>query len=308
MKNHSLYYLAAAALIVAWALTPVKSQAAKSRNFNISTSGNADSCAELKITSNGELARANEMVNLTKGQAPILEMTGMDRSVLQVRGWDRADYAVEACKVAVAEDRSTAEQALRGISVSHNAGQFSSTGPTTDDANWQVFFFVHAPRDANLSLETKNGPISVSGISGSVKARALNGPVSVNDTAGIVEVHTTNGPISFNGGGGEVHLIAQNGPISMNLKGEVWNGSQLEARTVNGPVSLNMPETFRSGVRLETSGHSPVSCHAGACSGAWTNTGANQHVLQLNGSQDTIRVSTNNGPVSIGSSNQKRFM
>jgi DUF4097 and DUF4098 domain-containing protein YvlB len=172
--------------------------------------------------------------------------------------------------------------------------------------NWQVYFLVHAPKDANLNLETKNGPISVSGVNGSLKLRATNGPVSVNDCAGLVEVHTANGPISFNGGGGEVHLIAQNGPISLNLAGEIWNGSQLEARTINGPVSVNVPDSFRSGFRLETSGHSPVSCRASACSGAFTDMTSNQRIMQFNGSQDTIRVSTNNGPVSINGSNKTR--
>jgi hypothetical protein len=298
MKNDSLYCLAAALLIAGWILTPAKSHAAKTNNLSISVEGHAEHCADLKVRSNGEVAQSNEVYNLQKSEASLLEMTGMDRSVLQVRGWDRAEYSVEACKVAVASDRAAAEQVVRGISVSHSAGRFSSSGPNTDDVTWQVYFLVHAPKDANLSLETKNGPISVEGVSGNLNLRASNGPISVTDCAGVMEVHTTNGPISFNGGGGEAHLIAQNGPISLNLKGEVWNGTQVEARTVNGPLSVNMPDSFRTGIRLETSGHSPVSCRASACAGAWTDTASNQHVLQLNGS-DTIRISTNNGPVSI---------
>jgi hypothetical protein len=309
MKNDSLYYVAAAVLIAGWVLTPAQTHAAKTRNLSISFEGNAERCSDLKVRSNGEVAQATETYNLQKSEAPILEMVGMDRAVLQVRGWDRPDYSVEACKIAVAEDRAAAEQAIRSISVSRSAGRISSSGPTSDDVNWQVYFIVRAPKDANLNLETKNGPISVSGVSGTVKLRATNGPVSVNDSAGMVEVYTANGPISFNGGGGEVHLIAQNGPISLNLAGEVWNGSQLEARTVNGPVSVNIPDSFRSGVRLETSGHSPVSCGAGACRGAWTDQGSNQRIIQLNGSQDTIRVSTTNGPVSVkGPSKSRRIL
>jgi hypothetical protein len=306
MKNDSLYYLAAALLVAGWFLTPAKTNAAKNRNLSVNSQGNAEHCSDLKVTSTGEVAQANDTYTLSKAEAPILEMVGMDKAVLQVRGSDRADYSVEACRIAVADDRAGAEQAVRAISISHTAGRFSSSGPTSDDVNWQVYFLVHAPKDASLNLETKNGPISVSGVNGTVKLRATNGPVSVNDCAGMVEVHTANGPISFNGGGGEVHLIAQNGPISLNLAGEVWNGSQLEARTVNGPVSVNVPDSFRSGVRLETSGHSPVSCAANACRGAFTDLTSNQRILQLNGSQDTIRVSTNNGPVSINGSNKSR--
>ena len=300
MKNDSIVsYLASAVIITGWVLSPVKSHAAKNQNLNISFEGNAEHCSDLKVRSNGEVAQSNETYTIQKSEAPILEMTGMERSVLHIRGWDRPEYSVEACKVAAAENRAAAEQVVHGISVSRSAGRISATGPSSDDANWQLYFIVHAPKDANLNLDTKNGPIDVASVNGTIKVRATNGPVAIRDCAGVVEVHTANGPISFNGGGGEVHLTAQNGPISLNLAGEVWNGSQLDARTINGPVSIVVPDAFRSGVRVETSGHSPVSCGAGACRSAWTNTGSNQHVIQLNGSQDTIRVSTSNGPVSV---------
>jgi hypothetical protein len=309
MKTESFYYLAAAALIGAWMLAPVKTQAAKNHNLSVSSDGNAEHCSDLKVTSNnGEVARANDAYTLQKSEAPILEMTGMEKSVIQVRGWDRSEYSVETCKVAAADNRAIAEQGLRGISVTRSAGRISATGPASDDVNWELFFFVHAPKDANLNLETKNGPISVSGISGTLKARAANGPISVSNSSGLIEIHSSNGPISFNGGGGEVHLIANNGPISLNLEGDVWNGSQLEARTTNGPLSLGLPETFRSGVRIETGGNAPVSCRVNACREGWTNTGSNQRVMQINGSQDTIKITTNNGPVSIGSSKKGRVL
>ncbi len=300
MNNDLFCYVAAAALGVACLLSPAKGQAARNHNLNVNFNGNVEHCSDLKVTSrDGQIAQVNEAFTMTKAEAPILEMSGMDRGVFQVRGWDRAEYSVEACKIAVAEDRATAEQTVRGISVTHGAGRFSSSGPSNSDANWQVYFIVRAPKDGNLDLETKNGPISIAGVNGTIKVRALNGPVSLHDSAGTVDVHTTNGPISFGGNGGEVHLTAQNGPISLELTGDTWNGSQLDARTTNGPVSVSVPETFHSGLRVETSGHAPVSCSLEACRGAWSDNGPNQRVMQLNGSQDTVRVSTSNGPVSV---------
>jgi DUF4097 and DUF4098 domain-containing protein YvlB len=212
-----------------------------------------------------------------------------------VRGWDRADYSVETCKVAAADTRAAAEQAARGITVAHSAGRISYNGPTSDSAEWTAVFIVHAPRDASLNLEAKNGPIEVRGVNGSVKLRASNGPIAIADCGGSVEAHTTNGPIAFSGDRGEVHLNAQNGPIAVNLKTETWNGSQLEARTINGPLAISLPENFRSGMRLETSGHSPVSCSAAQCRNAWQD----GRTIQMNGSNDTIRLSTENGPVSV---------
>jgi DUF4097 and DUF4098 domain-containing protein YvlB len=223
-----------------------------------------------------------------------------------VRGWDRAEYVVEACKIAAAGDRTSAEAVVRGISVTRSAGRFSNSGPVAEDANWQLYFIVHAPRDGRIDLETKNGPIDVAGINGSVKVRASNGPISVRDCGGQVEAHTTNGPISYSGGGGEVHLNARNGPISLELAGEIWNGPQLEARTINGPVSLSLPDTFRSGIRVETDGGSPLSCSAPACQGAWQNRASRQRTLQMNGSSDTIRISASNGPISVRGSKKTR--
>ena len=307
MKKDGLTYLAAA-LSVAWILTP-SAQAAKDFNLSVN-SNNAEHCSDLRVTSkNGQVAQAAETFNFRKSDAAILEVDDQaGRAVLNVRGWDRGEYSVEACKVAVAEDRNAADAIVRGISVTRSAGRFSSNGPNTDrdNGNWQLFYIIRAPKDANLDLQTKNGPISVADMGGNVKVRAVNGPLSLKDCTGQVDATTTNGPISFEGTGGNTRLVAQNGPISLNLKGDQWNGPKLDARTVNGPVSLNVADTFRSGIRLEMDGHAPVSCAIESCRSAFTDATSNQKVLQLNGSQDTVRVSTQNGPVSVGGKSKGR--
>jgi len=307
MKQESLYWAAAVTGMVCL-LTPASAQTrTRNRDLNLSfEGGNAERCSDLRVKSSGEIAQANESFTLQKAEAPVLELNGLDHGVIRVRGWARAEYAVEACKIAVAADRGGAEQVLRGISVTRSAGRFGSTGPANPpfEAQWQIYFIVHAPKDGALDIETRNGPVSVADIGGSLKLRATNGPLSLQNVSGAVEAHTVNGPISFSGSGGDVRLTAQNGPISLKLAEDMWNGPRLEARTVNGPVSLNLPETFRSGVRLETSGHSPVHCGIDACRSAWTDATENQRTLQINGS-DTIRLSTENGPVSVGASKNK---
>lgn len=295
MKYEGLVYAAAAVLCLGWIFTPGQTQAAKNRGLNININGNPERCADLKVTSSGEVAQVNESFTLSKGEAPILELNAAERGNIHVLGWDHADFSVETCKLAAAETRSAADQLARGISVSHAAGRISFSGPATDSNEWMAYFIVHAPRDASLNLEAKNGPIDVRGINGSVKLRAANGPISVAECGGIVEAHTTNGPIAFSGDRGEVHLIAQNGPIALKLSSESWNGSQLEARTINGPLAVSLPENFRSGMRLETSGHAPVACSAAPCRNAWRD----GRTMQMNGSSDSIRLSTENGPVAV---------
>src|SRR4051812_45806648 len=110
MRNDRLYLLAAALLVVGCVTSPAQTRVSKNRNLNINFEGSAEHCSDMKVTSNGEIAQANETFSLQKSEAPILEMSGMERSVFQVRGWDRAEYSVEACKVAVAENKAGAQQ------------------------------------------------------------------------------------------------------------------------------------------------------------------------------------------------------
>jgi hypothetical protein len=294
----------AAALLCAGLICPGTSYAAR-HGFNLNINGDAETCADLKVSStDGEVVKLSDTMTMTRAEAPLLEMNGGDRSHIQVRGWDRATYSVETCKLAVAATRAEAEQMARGISVTHSAGRLSMSGPSeSDNAQWMAVFLIHAPKDASVDLETKNGPVSVRDLSGTVKLRASNGPIAIRDCGGTVDAQTTNGPIAFTGDRGEVTLHATNGPIALKLGSEAWNGSKLEARTVNGPLAVSVPENFRSGMRLETAGHSPMTCSAGPCRNAFRD--ADGRTLQMNGASDTIRLSTENGPVAIHSESGK---
>ena len=307
MKNEGLIYAAAAVFCLGWLFTPGKTHAAKDRGININTQGNAASCAELHASSAGELAQVNQSFTLSRGEAPILELNASDRGQIHVSAWDHADYSIETCRIAVSDTRAAADALARAISVNHTAGNLSFNGPTTGTGEWTVVFFIHAPKDAVLNLESKNGPIDVRGVNGSLKLRATNGPIAVADCGGSVDVHTKNGPIAFHGERGDVHLNAENGPIALHLSSETWNGSLLEARTINGPLAVHLPANFRSGMRLETNGGSPISCHAEACRNAWTDSSHGGRTMQMNGASETIRLSTENGPVAVQGGDRTRF-
>jgi hypothetical protein len=305
MKN-TVLLCALASLFVLGAAA--QNQLSRNRHdLNISTKG-GDSCAELQATSSGELAQSVEKFSLSRGEAPTLELNGGDRGVVNVRGWKQSGYSVEVCKLATAADRGTADSLLRGISLSHSAGRFSYTGPSNDNGNWQVHFIIHAPDSASLDLETKNAPVSIADVNGNIKVRAANGPVAIKGSSGNIDIQSINGPIAFDGEGGEVHLKAQNGPIAVKVQKEIWSGSTLEARTVNGPMSLSLPSTFQTSVRAESTGGSPISCRHEACDHAYTNSNGDQRVIQMNGSSETIRISTENGPLSIGEAKAKKVL
>jgi hypothetical protein len=303
MKSESLIYVAAAVLCLGSFAQSVRT--VRPRNFNINTSGDPTSCADLHVTARGEVAQLNQTFALSKGEAPLLEINVGERGQVHVLAWDHADYAIETCKVALADTRPEADAIVRAVSVGHTAGTVTFNGPTTDTGEWMVVFFVKAPKDAALNLEAKNGPMDVKGVNGSVKMRSTNGPVAVSDCGGNVDVQSTNGPIAFRGERGDVRLIAQNGPIAVNFSADTWNGSLLEARTTNGPLAVHMPENFRSAMRLETGGHSPISCQAAQCRNAWTDMSKGGRTLQMNGANEVVRLATQNGPVAVQSGDSK---
>ena len=304
MKHENFCYVATAVIVAAWALAPASSEARQ--NLNIQFPEGATRCADLRVSSGGRVAQAAESFTVTRNQAAVVEVSGLDRGQIHARGWDRPDYSVEACKIASADSQVAADALLKGVSVTNAGGRFSASGPSADGSDWQVVFIVQAPRGASLDLETRNGPIDARGIAGTLKTRTANGPIALGDCSGTIEAHADNGPISMTGGSGDVQLNANNGPISLKLSADDWSGPRLEAHTTNGPVSAELPNTFRSGVRVETAGHTPVSCRMDACSNALTDASGNRRVMDLNGSSATVRLSTGNGPVSLGAAGAGR--
>jgi hypothetical protein len=290
--------LAGAAAAAILTLAPAQAQS-KHHNVSVNFDGQAASCADLRVKTDGVLAQAVDRFSL---QGASIQIDGGSGGSIHVTAADRADYAVEACRFAVADDLATAQQAVAGTSVTRSAWRIETHGPAYADNNnaqWEVYLIVQAPRNGSVELNTVNGPISVRGLSGTVKAKAVNGPLSVADCSGVVDGQTTNGPVSFSGQGGDVKLSAVNGPLTLKIMGDVWNGPRLEASTMNGPVHLVAPDTFRSSVRLETNGEAPFTCKAEMCRSALTDARSERHTLQMNGSADTVRVTTGNGPASV---------
>jgi hypothetical protein len=302
-----IHFLVGTAVVLA---VFVASAQTRHRDININVNGRAENCADLQVRSGGEIAQTAESYTLQRGEVPVLEVNAAERGAIRVRGSARADFAVDVCKIAAADDRGTAEQLLRSVTVSRLGGRFTTNSPAVrnDNSDWQVYFIVHAPSDARVNLETNNGPIEIASISGGIRAKTTNGPLALTDCSGAIDARTTNGPVSFSGAGGDVQLNTTNGPMSLRLANDVWSGPRLEAHTTNGPLSVAVPDTFQTAMRVETDGHSPIRCGISACAHALTDTSSGMKTLQLNGGSDTVRVSTVNGPVSVGSVSRTKIM
>src|SRR5690349_15479106 len=105
MKSNAFRSFAAAALGAAWLFSPA-SAAFAAKNYNLSiNSNNAERCSDLRVSSkDGEVAQLNESVTLGPRDLSALELEdSAGRSVVSVRGWDRAEYTIETCRIAVAD-------------------------------------------------------------------------------------------------------------------------------------------------------------------------------------------------------------
>ena len=261
------------------------------------------SCADLKVTFHGLLtARAEEERVLPGASVSRLEVRPHENGGAYIRGWDRSDYSITACKAAGDEDEAAAERQLADVRLVVSGNRVSIVGP--DDDNWVGYLLIRAPQNTSLDAETMNGPLTLRDIAGKADLRATNGPISLENTRGEVRADVTNGPVNIEGSAGRLNVNAQNGPLNVCLKGERWDG-ELDAHTENGPINLEVPAGYQSGVRVDASRHSPVECDAPQCRQA-VRTWENPNRIEFGGTSPVVRLSTVNGPVSIGGGKAKR--
>lgn len=252
-----------------------------------------NSCSDLEFNFDDQEARvAEEHFTAPRSAAP-LQVEAAHNGGIEVIGWNGADYSISACKAAATDDL------MKRIAVSVKDNSVTADGPSGGD--WTVYLILKAPRDSNLSLEAHNGPIGLREVKGKIDAHSVNGPISVKDCSGNIEAHTQNGPISMSGSGGNHDLETQNGPINVALAGSRWESGKVNAHTQNGPLSLEVPENYQSGVRVEMSGRSPVTCHAAQCGKANRTWDDENRYIEFGGATPSIRMSTVNGPVSVDS-------
>ncbi len=285
--------LSAVTLATALVLIPAAAQAGhRGRSVSIDDGRDAQSCGDLTIEFDGRSAvRGEDTLTIPVQAGAPLSVRIAEHSGVRVWGSDRADFQVLVCKAA--PSRADVDR----ITASRDGATVSVRGPAGED--WVGYLLIAAPRGAAMELSGENGPISLSGLSGRVTVTSENGPISVRDSAGDIEVHAENGPIDARGDGGRLRLTTENGPIGVALSGASWKGAGLEARAVNGPVSLAVPAGYRSGTSVESLGHSPFRCRGDACDSARRSWDDDRKRLELGDGPVVVRLSTENGPVSI---------
>jgi hypothetical protein len=285
--------ISSAMLAAALMLGPAAARAGhRCRNVSVHDGRDARTCADLRIEFDDRpAARAEERLTLPAGAGQPLRIEAAENSGVRVRGADRSDVEVLVCKAAptVAD--------LSAIAASREGGVLTVRGP--EGRSWVGYLLVTAPRGASLEISASNGPVGLSGLSGRVSVRSENGPISIEDSTGDIDARAENGPIAAEGDGGHLRLTTSNGPIAVALSGSSWKGEGLEARAVNGPLSLAVPAGYLSGTAVESLGHSPFQCRGEACASVRRTWDDRHKRLELGEGPVVVRLSTENGPVSI---------
>ncbi len=210
-------------------------------------------------------------------------------------------YGITACIGAGASTRAEAQGAADAVRlvIDGSRVRVTGTGDSRSPArSWSVQLIVTAPDGSSIDAETSNGPIGVSGFSGTLTATASNGPIALNDVAGTVKARASNGPISVHGGRGEFDVETANGPIHVQLSGRRWDG-HLDARAANGPLNVTVPAGYQSGVEISSSNRSPWSCGADACRTGSRDRDDRTRSLRIGVEPVIVKLSTVNGPVSV---------
>jgi hypothetical protein len=280
---------------------PLITQAQNRRNgpsINISGDRPVTNCRDIEVTYERRPAVTDEAaMTLSASQVSTLK-SQMTNGGFYLNGWDRNEYSITTCKAAPADDPN-AQATLREITTNYGGGELSVSGPKGRE--WMANLIIMVPRLSMLDLQTSNGPLQLRDLAGNIHLNASNGPISLENVGGIVQAITTNGPISIKGASGDQRLTATNGPVHVGLSGSRWDGPGLEASTTNGPLSVSIPDSYNSGIAIQTSDHSPVRCSAPACATATRSLGS-PGTIRLGSGEANVRLSTVNGPLSIQAS------
>jgi DUF4097 and DUF4098 domain-containing protein YvlB len=162
-----------------------------------------------------------------------LDVDAGENGGIRIRAWDRGDVLVRSKVAAYADTDANARRLVAGVRVDTMGGRVRAEGPETDRReSWSVSFDIQVPRNAQLTLATNNGGISIDGLRGSARFRARNGGVSLSNVGGDIRGETTNGG------------------LTVDLTGDRWDGEGLDVETRNGGVRMTVPSSYSA--ELET--------------------------------------------------------
>lgn len=163
----------------------------------------------------------------TLARQQAIDVDAGDNGGIAVRGWDRGDVHVRVRISARARSESEARELASRVRVVTAGGRIRAEGPSGDrDAWWSASFELQVPRNGELTLNARNGGLSLANFQGRADLQTVNGGVALSGVAGDIRGRT------------------RNGGVSVDLTGRQWDGRGLDLETTNGGVSLAVPADY----------------------------------------------------------------
>ena len=248
----------------------------------VAQQSDADWLAQCREQQSGQQFRHCEVRPVSSPGGGPVHVNARPNGGVQVTGWDQAGIAGSARIQVQADSEADARAIASQISVDTGSGAIRSTGPEPGSGrSWSASFVLSAPRTSDVEIETLNGPVAITGISGQIRATTTNGPLTLKEL------------------GGHVYARATNGPLSIVLAGTSWQGEGLDAETTNGPVSLSVPEGYSAELEARTSNGPFRVDIPGTVQGDTPSSRVRSIKTSIGGGGAPIRVVTTNGPMSI---------
>jgi DUF4097 and DUF4098 domain-containing protein YvlB len=200
---------------------------------------------------------------------------------VSIVAWDRDDVLVEAVKQA--SDPRRVDEAH--IVVEPSDGLLSIRTQYAGDATQhpaKVEYRISVPRSTNLEdVKLGNGGLTISGVSGPVKASSVNGSITAKKLEGRTELSTVNGQLEA-----DFDRVRPAQPILL--------------RSVNGPIRLLLPCGAKASLsaRNVSGGIDSEFGHPSRVDGA--------QQLVVHGAGAKIRLDNVNGGISIHSTWSRR--
>lgn len=260
----------------------IRSQVERSRGtryIDAQTGTDLDPCANTRDRDDDERQHC-EVRDQIMPAGPLNVDAGPNGGIT-VEAWDRNEIRVRAIVRANARTEERAKAIAAGVEIQAGGGRVGATGPDTSRREWwSVSYRINVPRATDLDLSTRNGGVTISGVSGNLRFDTTNGGVRLSDLGGRVNGRTTNGG------------------LTVNLSGTQWDGEGIDVETSNGGVSLAIPEGYNAGLEARTNNGGmrvdfPITVQGEIL-------GRRGISATLGSGGPTVRVRTSNGAVKIG--------
>ncbi len=293
-----------------------------------------NSCEGIRL---GAQAERTDTLSAGFGEGYLLAAVGINGGIT-VEASDTDECVVEVTITGVADTDESALALIENVNVTLDVDEDARTmtlAPPEDlPSDVSVSYFITVPQKTSLQLDTGNGGIDVTGITGSVRARTSNAPVSCYDITGNLDIGTSNGGIycetltgdflgrtsnarvtvEFAPGGGNfqaktsngsvkctgargsVGVVTSNGGVTIEYAQDAPADPTVDVKTSNASITLTLPAAFAGDVRADTSNGRVQSARDFT---SVRESDGNLDATIGSGGKGVVKLDTSNGPIDI---------